>query len=81
MASYPESTIRAVVAARLDQGMDEETVAAVEAEVRAELAAEPPVKPMGPLRVALRRAGGWLSTDGRREREEYRLATTGGHRG
>jgi hypothetical protein len=79
MASYPESTIRAAVAARLHQGMDEEQVDAVEQEVRAEFAAEPPIEPMAPLRVAARKAGGWLSTDGRRDREAFRLATQGAH--
>lgn len=75
MADYPESTIRAAIVARLDQGMDEETVDAIGQEVRDELAAEPPVEPMSRLQVAIRRAGGWLSTDGRREEEAFRLAT------
>lgn len=75
MAEYPESTIRAAVAARLHQGMDDEEVDAVEQAVRDELAAEPQVEPMSALQVAIRRAGGWLSTDGRREEEAFRLAT------
>lgn len=79
MAAYPESTIRASVAARIHLGMDDEEVYVVEQEVRAELAAEPPVEPMPPLRVAIRKAGGWLSSDGHREREEYRLATQPDH--
>jgi hypothetical protein len=59
MADYPESTIRAVVAARLHQGMDDEEVYAVECKVRDELAAEPPVAPMSSLQVAIRH--GWLA--------------------
>lgn len=76
MAEYPESVIRAEVAARLHQGMDDEHVAAVEAAVRDLLAAEPPIAPMSRVQVAIRKAGGWLSTDGLREREAFRLATT-----
>jgi hypothetical protein len=41
-------------------------------------AVQEPVEPMSPLRVALRDAkGGWLSTDGPRERAAYLAAKEG----
>lgn len=75
MAEYPESAIRAAVAARLHQGMDDEEVYAVEQEVRAELAAEPPIEPMSKLGVAIVQAGGWSEHHTQRDEEAYRLAT------
>lgn len=74
MAEYPESTIRAITAARLHQGMDDEEIYAVDQEVRTELAAEPPVGAMSPLQVAIIEAGGWSPRHTHRDEEAYRLA-------
>jgi hypothetical protein len=75
MAEYPESVIQSVIVTRIHQGMDAEQAEAVEARVRAELAAEPPIKPMSELGVALIKAGGWSPRHTRRDEEAYRLAT------
>lgn len=75
MADYPEDTIRAEIAARCHQGISDEDYHALAQQVRAELSAEPPIEPMSDLQVAVRKAGGFLSTDGRREWEAYRLAS------
>lgn len=74
MAEYPESVILSEIAAHVHQGMDDEQIDAVEQRVRAELAAEPPIEAMGTVQLAIREAGGMLSTDGRREYEAFRLA-------
>lgn len=70
-----ERTIQAEVRARIHQGMDHEECAAVAAATRDEFADVPLPTPMSRLQVAIRKAGGWLTTDGWRERESFAMAT------